>query len=267
VAHILIVEDEGIVAMDLEGLVTELGHTVAGVASNADQALALAAETAPHLALMDIRLSGPRDGIEAATELRARFDIPVIYVTAYAGDQTVERARVTEPLGYIVKPFSLKVLRATLETALYRIAVEQRPEVRRARLTKALVGVDDAIFMVGADGVVNFVNPAAQELIGLERSAVGRSFDQVASALGPGERERSRDAVKPAAELEALSEREREIFDRLVAGQNIEEIAVELDVSVHTARNHRKAIFGKLQVHSQVKLMQRYLDLAPPRGA
>jgi PAS domain S-box-containing protein len=132
-AQILIVEDEIIVARDLETRVRELGYDVADIASSGENAVLQAAETRPDLVLMDIRLSGTMDGVEAAEEIRAQFDIPVIYLTAYADDHTLKRAKITEPFGYILKPFETRELRSTIRMALHKHELERRLRESEAR--------------------------------------------------------------------------------------------------------------------------------------
>ena len=105
-AKILIVEDEILVARELETKLRGLGYTVVNVALSAQEALRAASELQPDIVLMDIVLKGSMDGIAVAREMRTRFDLPVVYVTAYADENTVRRAKVAEPYGYIVKPFS-----------------------------------------------------------------------------------------------------------------------------------------------------------------
>lgn len=133
-ARLLIVEDEHLVALDLQRRVQRMGHEAA-VAYTGEEAVEQASARGFDLILMDIKLNGPIDGIEAARTIRKVFDIPVIYVTAYADSRTIERARVTEPYGYIVKPFQERELKATIEMALQRHSTEklraQQQELQR----------------------------------------------------------------------------------------------------------------------------------------
>ncbi len=124
-AKILVVEDQHLVALDLQRRVEHMGHAVT-VAYSGEQALEQSASAPFDLILMDIKLTGPVDGIEAARRIHGIHDIPVIYVTAYADHQTIERARVTEPYGYLVKPFQERELKAAIEMALQRHANEKR---------------------------------------------------------------------------------------------------------------------------------------------
>ena len=98
---ILVVENEGIVAMHLKNMLKSLGYAVSAVVFSGEEAIKKAAETHPDLVLMDIRLKGEMDGIEAAEQIRVRFNIPVVYLTAYTDDETLQRAKVTEPFGLL----------------------------------------------------------------------------------------------------------------------------------------------------------------------
>jgi CheY-like chemotaxis protein len=108
--RILIVEDERIVSMDMQRRLKNLGYDVVGAAVSGEEAIHKAETYRPDLVLMDIMLEGQMDGIEAAEIVRGRLDIPVIYLTAYADTPTLERAKVTEPFGYILKPFEEREL-------------------------------------------------------------------------------------------------------------------------------------------------------------
>ncbi|MES2570642.1 MAG: SpoIIE family protein phosphatase [Verrucomicrobiota bacterium] len=119
-AHILIVEDEILVARELEARLMAMGYEVDGIAGSAAEGIRMAVEKKPEIVLMDIVLKGEMDGIEAAGEIRSQMDIPSIYVTAYCDEETLERAKLTQPYGYLIKPFSESDLRATLEIALHQ---------------------------------------------------------------------------------------------------------------------------------------------------
>src|SRR3989441_716153 len=122
--QILVVEDEGITAMDLEARLKRLGYSVPAVVSSGEEAILRAEETHPDLVLMDIVLRGQTDGVQAAQELQSRLGIPVVYLTAYFDDATLERAKATEPFGYIIKPFKDINLRTSIEIALRRHEAE-----------------------------------------------------------------------------------------------------------------------------------------------
>ena len=117
-AKILIAEDTRIVALDIQSRLRDWGYAVPAVVSSAEDAIREAAETRPDLVLMDIKLKGEMDGIEAAAHIKAQFGIPVIYLTAYLDKDTLQRASDTEPLGYVTKPFEERELCTTIEMAL-----------------------------------------------------------------------------------------------------------------------------------------------------
>ena len=123
--HVLVVEDESIVALDIQNMLGSLGYEVPVVVSSGEAAIEKAAETHPDLVLMDIRLKGDMDGIEAAEQIRGRFNIPVVYLTAYADDETLQRAKITEPYGYILKPFGERELHTAIEIALHKHKLER----------------------------------------------------------------------------------------------------------------------------------------------
>ena len=118
--RILIVEDEVIIAMALEDSLRDFGYKIAGRATNGADAIRLAIETSPDLALIDIRLDGDMDGIEAANRICRRLDIPVIFLTAYSDDTTLSRAIKTNPFGYLIKPIRPRELYTSIETAVYK---------------------------------------------------------------------------------------------------------------------------------------------------
>ena len=118
--EIMVVEDERIVARNLQNELEGLGYKVPAIASSGKEALEKIEDTLPDLVLMDIVLKGDMDGVEVSDQIRDRFDIPVVYLTAYADDATLRRAKITEPYGYLVKPYEEKELRTTIELALFR---------------------------------------------------------------------------------------------------------------------------------------------------
>jgi DNA-binding response OmpR family regulator len=121
---LLIVEDEAIVAMELEARMTQLNYRVAGPAATCEEALKLAGAERPDLVLTDIRLAGSRDGIDVAHELRTRYCVPAVFLSAHADPATVRRALKSEPYGYLTKPFREQELHATIEVALQRHRLE-----------------------------------------------------------------------------------------------------------------------------------------------
>lgn len=133
-AKVLVVEDESVVAMDLKDRLVDLGYSVPAFASSGEEAIRRVAKEQPDLVLMDVRLKGKMDGIEAAEVIRARFNIPVVYLTAFADDDTLRRAQVTAPFGYLVKPFEELQLHATIKMALHKHKLERALHESEERL-------------------------------------------------------------------------------------------------------------------------------------
>ncbi|PIE64273.1 MAG: hypothetical protein CSA26_08965 [Desulfobacterales bacterium] len=136
-ARILIVEDEGIVAQEIKSRLEKSGYSVCAVAHDGRTAIEHAGALRPDLVLMDIRLKGQMDGIEAAGQIRERFNLPIVYLTAYTDPATLERAKVMEPFGYVVKPFETRSLMVSIEIALHRHRSETE-RFYRERLQAAL---------------------------------------------------------------------------------------------------------------------------------
>jgi PAS domain S-box-containing protein len=165
-ANILVVEDEIIIAIDIRNRVLSLGYGVSGIVSTGEEAIEKAAETLPDLVLMDIKLRGKLDGVEAASRIRQDLDIPVVYLTAYTNNSTLKRAKMTEPFGYLVKPFENPELQAALEIGLYKHRMERRLKESESRFRLLFENSPDAIFITNPDsGEILDANPAASELL------------------------------------------------------------------------------------------------------
>lgn len=174
-ASILIVEDELIVAEDLAMSVKDLGHTVAAAVSSAEQAIELVEGAQPDLILMDINLGeGMVDGIEAAERIRSRFDVPVVYVTAFTDPESLERAKRTEPYGYVAKPFSLSELRSTIETALYKHDADRRIRRSEAKYRTLMETAVDGFFLLDDTARLLEVNDAYCRMSGYSRDELLR---------------------------------------------------------------------------------------------
>jgi PAS domain S-box-containing protein len=179
-AAILVVEDERVVARDIQESLLRMGYDVIGTAASSTECLAHAEERRPDLVLMDIRIEGALDGIETARILRSRYGVPVIFLTAYADEQTVARAKETEAHGYILKPFRAGELRSAVEIALFKHEMETRLELRERWFATTLRAIGDAVMAVDHDGCVNFANPVAESLLGASaEEIVGRALPDV----------------------------------------------------------------------------------------
>ena len=177
---VLVVEDEGLIAMELRRHLENFGYRVPAVAKTADDAVRLHAAHLPNLILMDIHLKGKTDGIDAAVEIRKTSDVPIVFLTAYADPATVERAKVTEAVGYIVKPFVSINIRAQIEIALHKHQIERRLRQTEALYSTTLRNIGDAVITTGIDGKIAFMNSAAELLTGWPQAEVrGASLQKV----------------------------------------------------------------------------------------
>jgi len=167
--RVLIVEDEVIVARAIASQLKQLGYIVTGTASSGHVAINKASETEPDIVLMDIILKGDMDGIVAANHIRENLDIPVIFLTAYSDNNTLERAKITQPFGYIVKPFTIKDLQIAIEIALLKHQLECDLRENRDQLATLLNSMSDAVIATDERGIVTFMNPASEALTGWNR--------------------------------------------------------------------------------------------------
>lgn len=182
-SKILVVEDEVIVAKDIKASLQSLGYTVP-VAASGEEAIKKAAELSPDLVLMDIRLKGDIDGIEAAEQIYTRFRIPIIYLTAHSDGSTLHRAKTIGAFGYILKPFAEQDLLTTIETALYRYQLEKKLKESEKWWSTTLRSVGDAVIATDTLGRVKFLNPVAEALTGWQQDeALGRDVTEVFSII------------------------------------------------------------------------------------
>ncbi len=176
---ILVVEDEPVVAQDIKERLKTLGYTVPHIVSSGEGAIQKAEEIDPDLVLMDIVLKGEIDGIEAANRLRD-LDIPVIFLTAYADEKTLKRAKITEPFGYILKPFEDRELKAAIEIAIYKHEIERKIRESEQWLSTILRSINEAVIATDKKGVITFMNPMAEALTRWShKEASGRPLPEV----------------------------------------------------------------------------------------
>ncbi|MCI0487429.1 MAG: response regulator [Blastocatellia bacterium] len=164
-SRIMIVEDENITAMDIEEMLIGLGFDTT-LASSGQEAVRKAKDSTPDLVLMDIVLPGAIDGIEAAEQIHANLGIPVVYMTAYSDTSTLQRARKTEPLGYLLKPLKERELLATIDMALYKHSMERRLKESEERYRRIIETAEEGVWITGADNETTFVNRKMAEMLG-----------------------------------------------------------------------------------------------------
>lgn len=179
-ARILVVEDEAVVAMDLDAQLRDMGYEVCACVDNGRDAVALAIVLLPDLVLMDVVVKGEVDGVEAASHINSKLHIPVVFLTAYSDDKTVERAAQTGPYGYLTKPFQSRELHAGIEVALYKAGLERSLRESEQWFASTLRCVPDGVVATDASGLITFMNPTAEALLGWHLAEVrGRNVDDV----------------------------------------------------------------------------------------
>jgi PAS domain S-box-containing protein len=165
-ARIMVVEDEGVVALQIRDSLEGMGYDVPLVALTGEEAVEKVLETEPDLVLMDIKLTGRLSGIEAAQRIRGRLNVPVIYLTAFSDEETLALAQVTDPDGYILKPFDDKSLHAIIEMSLSKHQRAREARESGMWMTALAESMTEAVLICDAKGYVKFINPAAEALIG-----------------------------------------------------------------------------------------------------
>ncbi|MDH4028304.1 MAG: ATP-binding protein [Nitrospirota bacterium] len=176
--RIMVVEDEGITAKYIKFTLESMGYEVPAIVSSAEESLIKAAEVRPDIVLMDIVLQGEMSGIEAADRIRLDYSIPVIYLTAYSGNDILEKARHTEPYGYIVKPFEARELRSVVEMALHKHGKDRELRESHEWISVVNRNIGDAVILADPDGRIRTANSAALSLTGYSKEDItGKSAD------------------------------------------------------------------------------------------
>ncbi len=161
------VEDEALIAASLVQTLSSLGYTVQKPVATGEDAIRAVKTRKPDLVLMDIELIGSMDGIETAEKIQAIADIPVVYLTAYTDDKRLAKAQLTEPYGYIVKPAHNRELRATIEMALYKHALDRKLKESEERYRILTDAANDVIYTLSPQGVVTYINSSGVALFGM----------------------------------------------------------------------------------------------------
>jgi diguanylate cyclase (GGDEF)-like protein/PAS domain S-box-containing protein len=187
--RIFVVEDETIVALDLQNSLKVLGYDVVGTASTGAAAISKAISTQPDLVLMDIILQGDMDGIQAAEEIHAQLNIPIIFLTACADEATLQRAKITEPFGYMIKPFEDRELHSHIQIALYRHRMERRLRDSEERYFLATQGANDGLWDWDVQNQKIYFSPRWKSMLGYNDEQVGTSPMEWFSRIHPADKE------------------------------------------------------------------------------
>ena len=191
--RILVVEDEAVIARDISQQLEALGYDPVGRTARGDEAVQLVGQLRPDLVLMDIHLEGPTDGIEAASQIREQFSIPVVFLTAFASEPIIQRAKTAGPFGYIVKPFEEHELHRIIEMGLHQHHTEMRLRQSENEMAAVLRSSMDSFWVVNLQGRVLRMNDAACQLMGYTREELlqmsivdlehGRTLAEIAAGV------------------------------------------------------------------------------------
>lgn len=222
--RILVVEDEALIADDLERTLKRLGYRVPAVVSEGEGAINAAAECAPSLVLMDIKLRGRIDGVDAARTIQERCDVPIVFLTSHSDSATLSRASAVRPHGYVMKPFVERDLRVAIEMALHKHEVERTLRARERWFSTILQSVGDGVLATDEKLLVTFMNRVAESLTGWAvRDAVGKHLDEVFQLIDrQGERVES-----PANEALESGKVVRQVSATLLARGEGESVVVD----------------------------------------
>jgi PAS domain S-box-containing protein len=242
-ARIMVVEDEGVVAMAIRESLEGLGYDVPVVAMTGEDAVARLLETEPDLVLMDIQLKGGASGIETAQRIRQRLDVPVIYLTAFSDAETLDQAQLTEPYGYVLKPYDERSLHAIIQMSLLKHRRTRNARENGWWMSAVAQSMMEAVVICDPKGYVKFANPSSESLLGkVKHDLIEKRLSEVVSLIDGGTR-----APIPFPVSEPLLEGKStlRVNCRLVAGES-REIPVELSAS--PLRSPEGTLFGILYV-------------------
>ncbi|MBK7498555.1 MAG: PAS domain S-box protein [Ignavibacteriales bacterium] len=194
---IFVVEDESIVSLEIQSRLKSLGYAISGAAASGDEAIRKVIDLKPDLILMDIRIKGDMDGIETAAEIKKIYDIPIIFLTAYADPVTIQRAKITDPFGYIIKPFEERELHISIEIALYKDHSQKLLREKDKWLSTILRSVGDAVIATDTTGKIKFINNVAERLTGYTKEeATDKELSSVFKIRSEATKEYAKNAVQ-----------------------------------------------------------------------
>jgi PAS domain S-box-containing protein len=187
---IMVVEDNRIVAEDIKNNLVDMGYAVNATATSGRKALETASRDTPDIAIMDIQLGRGMNGIDTAAKLRKEYQIPIIYLTAHADEDTVSRAKVTEPSAYLVKPFDIKELKSAVEIAIYKDQMERKVRESEQWLFTTLMSIGDGVIATDWRGRVKFMNHVSETITGWTQSeAMGKPLSEIFHIINENTRE------------------------------------------------------------------------------
>jgi DNA-binding NarL/FixJ family response regulator len=263
---IMVVDDEILINTALQKTLKSIGYEIAGAANSGEKAVAVARDSKPDLILMDIRMPGKMDGIDASVRIRRDMDIPVIFLTAFGDDRSIERSKNAEPYGYIIKPFQKTQLKAAIETALHKREMEKHLRIdvcedkaRKAETTsmvkkheKNILDFKDRIKEI-SDEWLSIKQKMEKTVEVLENETI---FVPESEFSEKEENLPANDDSIVIHDNGFLTTREKEILQHIGEGLSYKEIAERLFLSLNTVHVHRRNIMKKLKINKQTNLLR-----------
>jgi len=177
--HVFLVEDDPIICMHLEFMLKAQGYIVVGKATNGLYAIEDIRNSNPDIILMDVSLEGEMDGIETALIIKQKFNIPLVFITSFFDEETIARAKIATPFGYLIKPVSAKDLYVAIDISLYNHSIEKKLKESEEWFHTSLQSINDGIITVDTDSKIKFMNTPAEKILGISSSAVGQFLSSV----------------------------------------------------------------------------------------
>ena len=246
--RILIVEDEIITAIDIKDFLQDNGYVVLAIVSTGEEAIKKVEEENPDLVLMDIMLKGEMDGIETTRQIRSISNIPIVYLTAYSDKNILERAKITEPFGYILKPFNMRELYIHIEIALYKHKMERELKESERWLASIINNLGEAVIATDKKGEIKVMNPFAEALTGWKQEdALGKPLNIVFNIISEGSDEPMEDPI-----LKAIRE---DIFYGLANNSMLitkDDMKIPVDIIGSTIKDDKDSIIGVALIFSDI---------------
>lgn len=247
---ILIVEDETIISMELSHRLKRAGYDVIATVTTGDEAIKKSLELSPDLILMDIHLNGNLDGVQTAEIILSTKHIPIIYITAFSDEKTLDRAKLTEPYGFLVKPFEQREVETTIEVALYKSTVEQRRRKNEIWLDATLKNINDGIITTDVEKKINFANDAAINILSANKEdVIAQSVEDVFQFLD----------YNTHAELEnpvvmLLESRSAEIKNKELILKRFDSISIIIEATTSLIKDQYEEISGAVLVFRDISV-------------
>jgi diguanylate cyclase (GGDEF)-like protein/PAS domain S-box-containing protein len=250
---LVVVEDERIIAIDLKRRLERYGYRVLGIGSNGKEAIDLADEHRPDAVLMDIMLGSEMGGIEAATIIHDRFQIPIIFITAYSDEQTLEKAKSAEPYGYILKPFKEKELYTTIDISLYKFRSEKKIQEQRLWFSSILNSLEEGVVAFNEKNEITFMNPTAQAITGWTIDEIEDDHSKVLKLSDEGS---GKEVTLPLGAEQGSAT----VFFQNILLESRSGVLTQIEGSMVSITGNRKNTIGKVFTFRDITEMKRMYD-------